>query len=354
MAVRCQLIVCRIQTVVITVGPIVVPRLIAFYRSIKNPPKNSANPIRPVPRKTALALNILFFSAVIALVYTLNYFAPENVFKTTQSRLQIPTDTLFARLAHVRELTDDDEVLRSKFNSLEFRLLYLRYGPDVMISCPFCSNAEPTSYLYYYFPRLAAPHISNLAVLGLVTSAPFAGAEGGRWRTQVIVAGCVLAALDLWVVSSYNYKLNATKAKLEWLDMFYWNMRVYRGIAIAAVQGVFGWVLYLTSTNRWLAKPPSVSERIESSTRILTDVHNKIAALGVLRNTIYRDSVLREAHAEYWMREQNIMSEVMAERDVNEGVTSALTRLDIDAITTKADEISDGALDMAGLKEVEE
>lgn len=254
------------------------------------------------------------------------------------------------RLGKIRELTPDDEVLQSKFGSLDFRLLYLQFGPDVMASCLFCSSAEPNSYLYYYLPRLAAPHLLNLAVLGVTTSAPFAGPEGARWRTQAIVGGCVLAALDLWMVSSFNYKQNALKARMEWLNMFYWNMRVYRGIAIAAMDGIFGWALYLTSTNRWLAKPPSVSERVETSTRTLMEVHGKIGALGVLRNTMYRDTALRETHAEYWTREQTVMSEVMAEQDVNEGVSRALTRLDIDAVTSKADELSENALTMAGLK----
>lgn len=111
---------------------------------------------------------------------------------------------------------------------------------------------------------------------------------------------------------------------MEVIEFFFWNMRVYRGIALAAVDGVLGWVLYLSSTNRAFVEPLSTAERIETSTRLIEGVRGKMSAAGIVRNTVCRDDELRARSQAYWVHEGKVMGELMEEQEVLDGVRSAL------------------------------
>lgn len=271
---------------------------------------------------------------------TLPNFAPENIFTRTQSRLQIPTDVLFTRLAALRPtgLTPTDNLLRGKLNSLDSRLLYFKFGPDVLTECTFCNADDPTSYLYYALPSILTPHLLNLVVLALVTSGLFVGKEGAVWRTTATIGAASLALLEIYAVAAYPAQGNARATRLQDLDFFFWKMRIYRGVAVAALDAVLGWVLYLSSTNRAFVLPPSPPERLELSARIIEAARAKLNATGILRNTILRDNVLRDRNMQYWVREGQVMGSVMEDRSVIEGVNNALeNRIDMARISADAD-----------------
>jgi hypothetical protein len=305
-------------------GPILLPKAIGYYRSIRAAPSIHGIPIRPLPAAVLRALTILFITALVFLGKTLS--SPENVFSLTKSRLQIPIDVLLARIASLRPngLTPYDELLRTRLKSLESRLIYLQFGPDAILDCEFCSPEDPKWYLYYSLPAILAPHLFNLCVLGLVTSGLFTGREGAVWRTTATLTALAVALLDIYFVSSYNYQGNSLSTGVENLDFFFWKMRVYRGIAIAAIDGVIGWVLYLSSTNRAFLNPPSTAERVEMATRTLDIVRTKLTTLGILKNTIIRDEDLMSRSQVYWGNEVKLMGDVMEEREVVEGVRNAL------------------------------
>ena len=329
-----------IKSLLLFFGPILLPKAIAYYRSVRAAPAIHGIPIRPVPQNVSRALIILFITATAFLLKTLPLFSPENVFSLTSSRLQIPTDVLFTRLSALRTtgLTTSDEVLRSKINSLESRLLYFQFGPDAIIDCPACNAEDPKSYLYFALTAILAPHLFNLCILALVTSGLFIGKEAGIWRTTAIIGAATLALAEIYFVSSYEYQGNARATRLEDIDTFFWKMRVYRGIGIAALDGVVGWMIYLSSTNRAFLNPPSTAERVEATTRILDTVRSKMSAMGIVRNTVNRDEELRNKTLGYWAHEGRLMSELMEERDVIEGVNNALeSRINLQTITADAE-----------------
>jgi hypothetical protein len=172
----------------------------------------------------------------------------------------------------------------------------------------------------------------------LVTSGLFTGKEGGIWRTTATIAAIAVALLDVYFVCSYNYQANSRATKLEHIDAFFWKMRVYRGLALAALEGLLGWVLYLSSTNRAFLNPPSPAERVESATRKFDGVRNKMSTVGVLRNTINRDEELRSRSQSYWVHEGRLMGEAMEERAVVEGVNNALeNRINMAIVTADAE-----------------
>ncbi|KAH0566231.1 hypothetical protein GP486_000378 [Trichoglossum hirsutum] len=332
-----------IQALLITFGPYIITRVISFIRSPASPggPKRS---IRPVPPHVSRALNVLFITACAFLLSTLPYFQPENVFVTTKSRLQTPTDVLFTRLGNVRPLTPQDTTLRSKLASMDARLLYLTYGSKPLVECLFCNSDAPFSYLYYAFPSIVAPHLFHVAVLGIVTSSLLSGHEGSYWRTKATIAGIGLALAEVFAVGTYNYKNNSTTTRPIELDAFHWRMRVYRGIAIALADALLGWGLYLSSTNRRFAEPISPAERLESATRTLEASTGRLRADGALRSTIVRDEVLRGKMHDYWVAEKNIMGQIYEERDVVDSVKGALGRLNLHHIAEEAGRYADGVI----------
>lgn len=324
------------------------PKAISYYRSARSAPRARGLAVRPVPAPARAALALLFVLAAACLVKTLGPFAPENLFAATQSRLQIPVDVLFHRVAALRPggaLTRADEALRARFVSLEGRLLYLQFGPGVLADCPFCSVDEPKSYFYYALPAMLWPHLANLVAVTVVTSPSWTGRYGAQWRALAAIAGFVLAALEVYLVSSYGYQANARALRLPDVDFFYWSTRNYRLVALAALDGLLGWVLYLSSTNRAFAQPPSPAERVETANRGLMSIKSRLNAVGIVKNTALRDEDLRARSHAYWTHEVRLMREVMEEREVVEGVNDALgSRIDIQTISRDAEAYSQSVL----------
>ncbi|KAI9785700.1 MAG: hypothetical protein M1839_008717 [Geoglossum umbratile] len=333
-----------VQALLITFGPIIVTRAITHFRSSPAPSNGPKRPIRPVPPHVSRALNILFLTACLALLSTLPHFQPENIFVATQSRLQTPSEVLFTRLQTIRPLTARDIALKSKLVSIDSRLLYLTYGPGPLADCLFCNSDAPFSYLYYAFPSIVTPHILHTAVLGAVTSSLLSGHEGSFWRTKATIAGIGLALAELLAIGTYNYKVNSTVTRTIDLDAFHWRIQVYRGIAIALVDALLGWGMYLSSTNRRFAAPISPAERLESATRVIEGASSKLRADGALRSAVVRDEVLRGKMQNYWVTEGDIMGQIYEERDVVDSVKGALGRLNLQQITEEAGRYADGVL----------
>lgn len=334
-----------VRTLAVFFGPILLPKAISYYRSIRNPSRAQRLQIQSLPPPVGLALGVLGALALAYLVQTLPFWAPENLFVRSDSRLQIPVDVLFNRVGAIRELTPADDVLRAKFVNLESRLLYLQFGPDVMVECPFCNADEPKSYFNYALPSLLWPHIANLIVIAAVTSPTWTGRYGLQWRSIATIAAGVIGALEVYFVSSYNYQANSRALKLANMDMFFWSMRIYRFLALATLNAGLTWVLYLSSTNRAFGQPPGPSERVEMVSRALGSVKSKMSALAIVRNTALRDEDLRGRSERYWAHEGRLMAEVMEDREVVEGVNNALEgRIKIGDVTRDADQYAQAVL----------
>ncbi|GAW25381.1 hypothetical protein SAMD00023353_0502320 [Rosellinia necatrix] len=330
-----------IKSFALFLGPILLPKAIGYYQRARAASRAANQPIRPLPASGLRALAILLPVALALLVLALPPFAPENLFALTTSRLQIPTDVLFTRLASLRPrgaLTAADAALRGRFVNLESRLLYLQYGPDVLASCPFCASDEPKTYLYYALPALLAPHLLNLVVLSAATSAALAGREAAVWRRSAAVASVVVAGLDVWAVSTYNHGANARATRLADLEMFFWTARVLRFAALAVLDLGTAALVYVSATNRLFALPPDPAARVEAITRQLLATKSRLNAVGIVKNTNLRDTDLRTRISAYWTHEGRLMHDVMEDREVVEGVNDALSnRININDISRDAE-----------------
>ncbi|PKS06948.1 hypothetical protein jhhlp_005544 [Lomentospora prolificans] len=330
----------NIRGLAIFFGPILLPKAISYYRQVRNAPRAQGIAIQPLPASVSRALTVLLATAVVFLVLTLLSFPGERL--QGPSPPTDPADVLFNRLATLRSadaLTPDDEFLRARFVSMESRLLYLKYGPDVMTGCTFCSSDDPKVYYFYALPSLLAPHLFNLFVVALVTSRPLSERYGGKWRRPATMAAIALAGLDLYLVNVYNHQLNARALRIGEIDFFFWRARVYRCLGLVVLDGLLGWLMYLSSTHRAFADPPSPADRTEVVLLVLMKLKSKLNALGTIMNAVARDDELRRQNAAYWIQEGSLMRTVMEEREVIESVNNALEngRLDISAISKDAE-----------------
>jgi hypothetical protein len=293
------------------------------------------------------ALNLLFIAAVVCLTVSLSRFAHENIFLATQSHIRTETSVLFARLRHLRPLTEFDDALRRKFEvNGRNKLYYLAYGPDTLLSCTWCAAADgndTNNYFFYSLPKIVMPHIFQLAVLGLATSS-LVGSEGSRFRTHATILGLATLIVEIWFMATYDITVNKRARYVQDIDSIHWRVRFLRYIIFAVQDLGLAFVLWATSTNRWLAKPVSIAERLEMATRVSEETMNKMRALGLITNSVNRDPALRGVREEYWRTEGQVMSETVQEEAVMEQINTAISKMDFNALQGRVGEVADGIL----------
>jgi hypothetical protein len=333
-----------VHSLLILFGPFLLPRVVDWINTARATSRSV--PVRPTPPRVQNALNLLFVSAIVCIVLSFSRFAPENIFLKTSSHIRTETSVLFARLKHMRELTGEDDALRAKFASVRNKLLYLTYGPDTLLNCVWCSTADGNdqqNYFLYSLPKLVMPHLFQLLVLGLATSS-LVGSEGSRFRTHASIAGVLMMVVEAWYMSTYDITTNKRAIFVRDLDSAFWRVRFLRYITFAVVDIALGIVLWATSTNRWLAKPVSLAERIETTTRQAEETVNKMRALGLLTNSVNRDAALRGVREEYWRTEGQVMAETVQDEAVTEQINKAISKMDFSALEGRVGEVADGIL----------
>ncbi|KAF2256115.1 hypothetical protein BU26DRAFT_414421 [Trematosphaeria pertusa] len=334
----------NVHSLLIIFGPFLLPRIVSLFNTARATSRSVS--VRPTPPKVQRALNLLFVSAVVCLVLSLPHFAPENVFVKTQGRLQTEPSVLFTRLRMLRELTGEDEALKAKFARVQNRLLYFVYGPDTLLNCVWCTTGDgddQRNFFLYSLPKILTPHIAHLVVLGLATSS-LVGSEGSRFHIHATIAGLVMVVVEAWYLGTYDITMNKRAKVLQDIDFVHWRIRFLRYMSFAAVDGTLGAVLWLTSTNRWLAKPPSMAERIETTTRQAEETMHKLRALGLLTNSINRDPALRGVREEYWRTEGQVMAETVQEEEVMEQINNAVSKMDLRSLEGRVGEVADGII----------
>lgn len=335
----------NVHSLLILFGPFVLPRIVDWFNVARATSRSA--PIRPTPPRVKSALNLLFFVAVACLALSLSRFAPENIFIVTRSHIRTETSVLFARLRHLRPLTEDDLVLRSKFEvNGRNKLYYLAYGPDTLLKCAWCVTTDGNdahNYLLYGLSKMVMPHIFQLAVLSLATSS-LLGTEGSRFRTHAMILGLATLIVEIWYMVTYDITANKRAKFVQDIDSLHWRAAFLR-YSFFAIQDIgMAFVLWATSTNRWLAKPISIAERLETATRLTEETLNKLRGLGLITNSINRDPALRGVREEYWTREGQFMSEIVQAEAVMEQINAAMTKMDFNALQGRVGEVADGIL----------
>lgn len=317
-----------IKSLVIFFGPMLLPKAIGLYRSVRNnaSSQQQRKPIIPLRHRPLLAILILVFAALALAITALPIFSPENIFTITRSNPSSSNNLIATRLATLRPLTPRDAVLHDKFESKASKLLYYKYGPDVLAECPFCSSQDPTTYLVYALPSILLPHLVSAVVIGLATSDAITGPEGRQFRVLATYAAGALAAADIYFAVTWDHVTSNEKARvLAEIDFFFWTSRRWRQLALALTQVVLAGAVYVACTNRFFVVGPTVSARIDAVREaMLGGVNMKVRSANVLKNTVARDAELRALDAAYWAHEGQVVQEAMESEEVVESMRDAV------------------------------
>lgn len=205
-------------------------------------------------------------------------------------------------------LTPADKALREKFTTIVARKIYLRFGPEALTQCQFCSLDHVGTYILYYLPfNTLLPHLLNMLVVGLVTAAPFAGRDAAGWRNKFTLAGLALAALDIYIVTTYDpiqYAPAIVRAGMAAPSDLYHQLGLLRPLALTIFDSICAGLIYLSATNRLFFDPPSQAEQVEQlvdmSLPAIAQASSKLHALSVTRNAVVRDKALKDRDDEYW------------------------------------------------------
>lgn len=317
-------------------------RAIGWYRGAKAQTRTQRKPIAPLTTRSLFAITLLLVTAVLFALYTTPILAPENIFTRTRSHPPTSSGLLFRRLAEVRPLTAHDDLIRDKFESKSSRLLYYKYGGDVLADCPFCNSLDPQTYLVYAAPPTALVHLLNTLVIGVATSEPVNGKAGLQWRSMATYAAMALLLVDGYMLASWDPAGNENVRVLAEVSFFHWSMRLYRFLSFAVLDLMLAGVLYLSATNRMFVVPPTISEKIDNTTAALAIVQLRIRSANVLKNTIARDGELRAIDAAYWSHEGLVMQEAMESEEVMNSMRDAVEngRLDPEGMDRAADDFT--------------
>lgn len=326
-----------------TLGLFILPLVYRYIKSIYTRSKTTQPPV-PCPRPIKRLLDFLTLSAVICFALSATYFQPENVFTSTNSRLlQTPTDVLFNRIERLREPTPTDEILRSRLASKDARLLYAAYGPRPLVECTWCRLDDPNTFMMYHLPAMVAPHLLHLGVIGVATSSAFSR-YGGNWRTLATLFALGIFAVEVWFkcVSRSDMDANMTARDEQAVVWTHWRMRVFRTVGMAVVDSLLGLVIWLSATRRW--NIGWEEERIVEIQKLLLNMGSYLHAGNYLKQTVLRDDELRAKYVAWWRREDALGKELMLEDEVALARERLPSRINMDKLTSEAEEKSAGLI----------
>ncbi|EEH21974.2 hypothetical protein PABG_04185 [Paracoccidioides brasiliensis Pb03] len=305
------------KTFLIILSPILFRQAKSLYNYLRTSLSHRPPP-HPVPHTAARALNLLFLTTTLFLLLSLptssglNPFPPaENIFTLTSSRLNTPTEILFSRLARQRPnntLSQTDTILKAKFTSPTSRKLYLRFGPETLTTCPFCTPDNESSYLLYYLPtNTFLPHLLHLLITGFITSEPLTGPSASRWRAKFTLSGLSLLLLETLLVTIYNPASSTNPANTNPQIVppsFHTRLTTARYLSFTLTNALYALIIYLSSTHRFFYIPPTPSEIAEklvaNVSATLAGTTAKMHALSVVRNATVRDRALKGRDDAYW------------------------------------------------------
>lgn len=146
-----------------------------------------------------------------------------------------------------------------------------------------------------------------MLLIGLVTSATFGGRDAARWRNKFTMAGLALAAVDLYIITTYDPVQSASPAVRAGQippSSLYHQITLLRPLALSIFDGICALLVYLSATNRFFYSPPSQADQVDqlvsASMSSLAGSSSKLHALSVTRNAVVRDKALKERDDEYW------------------------------------------------------
>ncbi|KAH8827637.1 hypothetical protein DL96DRAFT_1599740 [Flagelloscypha sp. PMI_526] len=137
------------------------------------------------------------------------YFAtvrrPPNLFKALGISVGEPTENIRHLVTRLQMLSGDDphslpptvDGLLKKLGSFEMRLLYVRFGHDVVTMCEYCRGAD--EFAFFAFPGLLLQYIREIALVGVLT---IRGTNREWWRRIALWPVVIVGLVEVWYIAT--------------------------------------------------------------------------------------------------------------------------------------------------------
>lgn len=178
----------NLDPVILTIGlaalPAIIPRvraIIAARRQPQNSEADNPNIQDEAPSTTMRALAALVVVHSLYILFTLFFDAPSNIFKSLKIPLTTPVPTIRQTLLSFSPsqsvLPPALEILLSRLQSFDARVLYVRFGHNTVTECDYCHSFW--DFGLFSLPGAGVQYVRMAAVVGLLT---MRGSGKRKWR----------------------------------------------------------------------------------------------------------------------------------------------------------------------------
>lgn len=303
-----------LKPLTILIGP---APLFYLYRLWQSTPSTAPRQRRPLPVPSLIAISILLLSSFFYLCILL-LGGSENVFYLTQSRFVTPTSVLQSRLAKIRHVSDNDQILFQRLStSLSERINFATFGPSPLILCTWCQSihkdgttngsvtlGDSSMYLLFSLPHIFAPYIAHAFLLGITTT-PFLALSQTCRDLRVYISyalGLVLAA-EVWILATFDGTINSSAHDLRDVTWLHWDLHSFRYVSLTVICIAHAVVIYGIET-AWVVLPPSEEERLFQVSVVGENVAHRMRLTRTVREVIMKSTEWRLRAGQWWERQR--------------------------------------------------
>ena len=301
-----------LKPLAILIGP---APLFYLYRSWQSKPATIRQNRRPLPFQSLVAIVILCGTP---LAYVCVYFlGTENIFSLTNARFITSPSVIQTRLAKIRPLTQDDQILLERLGtSLSERLNYAIYGPSPLTHCTWCQTTrtdvngqitvgDATMYLLFSLPQIIFPYLVHAFILGLTTTPFLTSSQISRdLRTYMSYVLGLLLAAELWILATFDININSSATELRDVIWLHWDLQSFRYTILSITSLIQAAIIYVVETGL-IVPPPSMEDRLFQFGVIEENVTQRMRLARTVRGIIMKNSEWRLRSLRWWDRQRN-------------------------------------------------
>ena len=300
-----------LKPLTILIGP---APLFYVYRSWQSKPASVQQHRRPLPIQSFRATVLLGIASVVYIcIYLLG---TENIFSLTSTRFVTPPSVIQSRLARLRLLTQEDQILLDRLGtSLSERLNYAIYGPTPLTHCTWCqitrtdvngqiTVGDATMYLLFSLPQIISPYLIHAFILGATTTPFLTSSQISRdLRTYMSYVLGLLLAAELWTLATFDGNVNSSANELRDVIWLHWDLHSFRYIALSMTSLAQAAMIYVVETGL-IVLPPSMEDRLSQIGVVGENVAQRMRLARTVRRVIMRDSEWRLRSIRWWDKQQ--------------------------------------------------
>jgi len=309
-----------LKPLTILIGP---APLFYLYRSWQSTPSAAPHQRRPLPPQSLIAIIILLITSVVY-IWTLLLGGSENVFYLTQSRFVTPTSVLQSRLAKIRTISDNDQILIDRLStSLSERINFATIGPTPLIHCAWCQSphkdavtnttisiGDANMYILFYLPQIIAPYIKYAFLLGITTTPFLALSQTCRdLRVYLSYALGLALAAEIWILATFDATVNSSAHDLRDVTWLHWDLHSFRYTCLTMICILHALIIYVIET-AWVVVPPSEEERMFQVSVVGENVVQRMRLTRTVREVIMRSVEWRLRGERWWERRRERETDV--------------------------------------------